>query len=138
MSKRRFNKEQIDKLLGNKNVARCSEKSISYAREFKLAAVKRYNDDGLPASEIFREAGFDLYLIGKDAPKGCLRCWRRAYAAKGEGELLIETRGRGKGGGRPKTKNITEADKIERLEAEVAYLKAENDFLAKLRAKRTE
>jgi len=138
MSKRRFNKEQIDKLLENKNVARCSEKSISYAHKFKLASVKRYNEDGLPASEVFREAGFDLHLIGKDAPKNCLRCWRRVYAAKGDGELLIETRGRGKKGGRPKTKNITEADKIERLTAEVAYLKAENDFLAKLRAKRTE
>ena len=136
MSKRRFNKEQIDKLLENKNVARCSEKSISYAKKFKLAAVKRYNEDGLPASEVFREAGFDLQMIGKYAPKNCLQCWRRAYAAKGESELLVETRG--KGGGRPKTKNITEADKIERLEAEVAYLKAENDFLAKLRAKRTE
>jgi len=30
------------------------------------------------------------------------------------------------------------ADKLERLEVEVAYLKAENDFLAKLRAKRRE
>ncbi|TAN57814.1 hypothetical protein EPN15_02905 [Patescibacteria group bacterium] len=128
----------MDRLLKNKNAARCSEKSISYAKKFKLAAVKRYNEDGLPASEVFREAGFDLHLIGKDTPKDCLRCWRRAYAAKGEGELLIETRGRGKGGGRPKTKNITEAEKIERLAAEVAYLKAENDFLAKLRAKRTE
>lgn len=138
MSKRRFNKEQIDKLLGNKNVARCSEKSISYAHGFKLAAIKQYNEDGLPASKIFEDAGFDLYLIGKDTPKECLRSWRRVSVVKGEGELLIETRGRGKGGGRPKTKNITEADKIERLEAEVAYLKAENDFLAKLRAKRTE
>ena len=138
MSKRRFNKEQINKLLKNKNVSKCSEKSISYAHKFKIAAVKRYNEDGLPASKIFKEAGFDLYLIGKDAPNGCLRCWRRAYAAKGESELLIETRGRGKGGGRPKTKNITEADRIKWLTAEVAYLKAENDFLAKLRAKRTE
>jgi len=39
MSKRRFNKEQIDGLLKNKNVGRCSEKSISYALRFKLGPL---------------------------------------------------------------------------------------------------
>ena len=51
-------------------------------------------------------------------------------------EGFIESRGRA--GGRIKTKNLSDADKIKRLEAQVAYLKAENDFLAKLRAKRAE
>jgi hypothetical protein len=56
---------------------------------------------------------------------------------KGEGAFGIETRG--KGGGRPKKiKDTNDTDKIKRLEAEVAYLKAENDFLIKLRAKRAE
>ena len=49
---------------------------------------------------------------------------------------MVENRGKGRGGGRPKTKGITPEDRIKRLEAENAYLKAENDFLAKLRAKR--
>jgi hypothetical protein len=52
--------------------------------------------------------------------------------------LQIETRGGHNGGGRFKTKGLTETEKIKKLEAEVAYLKAENDFLAKLRAKRAE
>jgi hypothetical protein len=43
---------------------------------------------------------------------------------------------RGHGGGRPKTKNLSDKEKIEYLETKVAYLKAENDFLAKLRAQR--
>ena len=37
--------------------------------------------------------------------------------------------------GRPKTKGLTDTDKIKRLKIEVAYLKAKNDFLVKLRAK---
>jgi hypothetical protein len=49
----------------------------------------------------------------------------------------MRARGRGRGGGRPRVKG-TDADKIKWLEAKVAYLKAENDFLVKLRAKRSE
>ncbi len=52
-------------------------------------------------------------------------------------EGLAETRGKGSSG-RPRTKNLSDTDKIKRLETQVAYLKAENDFLAKLRAKRAE
>lgn len=54
--------------------------------------------------------------------------------------LLTETRGRATGSrrGRPKVRGVTDGEKIERLEATVAYLRAENDFLAKLRAKRRE
>ncbi len=51
---------------------------------------------------------------------------------EGGSGLLIEARGRG--GGRPKKINLTDSDKIKRLEIEVAYLKEENNFLAKLRA----
>lgn len=50
--------------------------------------------------------------------------------------MKVENRGRG--GGRPKTKWLTDVDKIKWLEAENAYLKAENNFLAKLQAKKAE
>lgn len=109
-------------------------KSIAYSKNFKIRAVKLYND-GLTPTEIFRKEGFDLNVIGKDKPKECLKRWNKVYRAKGEEGLIIETRGRL--GGRPKKpEDKTDADKIKRLEAEVAYLKAENDFLVKLRAKR--
>ncbi|MEK9158911.1 MAG: HTH domain-containing protein [Patescibacteria group bacterium] len=136
MSKRKFTTEQITKLLKTGNVARCSDKAITYSKDFKLRAVKRYQDDGIAAKQIFKEAGFDLDVIGKDKPKACLKDWRRIFKVKGINGLKTETRGRG--GGRPKTKGLTDTKKIEYLEAKVAYLKAENDFLAKLRAKRAE
>jgi hypothetical protein len=72
-------------------------------------------------------------IIGEDTPKESLRRWNRVYKLKGL-DGLVESRGKSSGGGRPKTKDLTDADKIKRLETEVAYLKAENDFLAKLRA----
>jgi hypothetical protein len=135
MSKRRFTKEEITDVLKNKNVARCSEKSISYSKDFMIHAVKRYGE-GYPAVLIFKEAGFNIGLVGRKTPKNCIGAWNKIYRTKGEDGLKIETRGRGKGGGRlKKVRDLTDADKIKRLEAEVAYLKAENDFFKQLRAK---
>ena len=133
MSKRRFTSEQINSLLDNKYVAKCSDKSITYAKEFKLWAVKKY-EEGMTGRSIFKEAGFDVELIGKNLPDDRLLSWRKKYKAKGDSGLTNDGRGGHKGGGRPKTKGLTDADKIKYLETEVAYLKAENDFLAKLRA----
>jgi transposase len=134
MSKRIFNEEQIKTLLQNPNVERCSEKSISYHKDFKVSAIKKYHE-GLSPNAIFREAEFNLDMIGRETPKSCLRSWRKVFKEKGVQELSVETRGRSHNGGRPKTNWSNEKEKIEYLETEVAYLKAENDFLAKLRKK---
>ena len=137
MSKRIFTKEQIKELSKNKNVEKCSEKSITYSKEFKMKAVKQYYEEYLVSKEIFIQAGFELEIIGKDIPKQCLVRWKKKYQNKGEVAFKQENRGRAKGGGRPKKyKNEPDKDKLERLEATVIYLKAENDFLVKLRAKR--
>jgi len=109
---------------------------MTYTKDFKLLAIKLY-EQGLASSEIFRDAGFDTDVIGKYQPKECLKRWLRVFRAKGENGLSGQ-RGKTGRGGRPRTKGVTEADRIKRLEAEIAYLKLENDFLAKLRAKRAE
>ena len=133
MSKRIFNEEQIKELLENVCVSRCSDKSISYTKEFKLLAVKQYQE-GKTGREIFQEAGFSIELIGRDIPNDCLLRWRRKYQLKGDLGLSKDERGKSGNGGRPRTMGLTEAGRINRLEIEVAYLKAENDFLVKLRA----
>jgi len=132
MSKRIFTQEQIHQLFKNVNVAKCSEKSITYGKDFKKRAIKQYNEEGLTSGEIFRLAGFDLQMIGRKTPKECLGRWNRIYQAQGSTGLSAETRGRG--GGRPKINYQTDKEKIKYLETQVAYLKSENDFLAKLRA----
>ena len=136
MSKRIFTREQIEEFLKNPNVSKCSEKAISYDKNFKVKAVRLYNEQGLNPQDIFRQAGFDLNVIGRKKPKSLMRDWNDIFRSGGESGLKTETRG--KGGGRPKIKNLTDAEKIKWLEAENAYLKSENDFLAKLRAKRAE
>jgi transposase len=137
MSKRIFTREQIEQLLSNKNIVHVG-KTIVYSKDFRIKAVKIYHEQGLTPQDIFKQAGLNLAVIGRKIPKQCLTRWSKVYRSKGEDGLRLETRGKGGGGGRPKTKNLTIAERIEYLEAENAYLKAENDFLAKLRAKRAE
>jgi transposase len=128
MSKRIFSPKEQELLRSNPNVKRCSEKSITYATEFKERAVRQY-EAGFTTIEIFKTAGFDLNLIGKKQPKGCLRRWR----IQGCGDKRGTHRG-----ARKKNERNTETDRLKWLEAEVKYLKAENAFLAQLRAKRAE
>ena len=135
MSKRIFTREQISALLKNKYVARASEKSITFHADFKLFAVKRYKE-GLPPSAIFREAGFNLALIGRKAPKWLVTDWRKVFDTKGARGFQEDNRGRHSKGRPPGLAHMSEKEKLKYLEAQVAYLKAENAFLDKLRKQR--
>ena len=135
MSKRIFTQEHIAALLANRNVARASEKSITYRAGFKITAVKQYKE-GLPPSAIFQEAGFKLALIGRETPKFCLIRWRRKFDRMGAVGLQEDNRGRASKGRPPSVVRMGEKEKLKYLEAQVAYLKAENAFLAKLRKQR--
>jgi len=133
MSKRIFTQEQINELTKNPGVLRCSEKSITYCQNFKLTAIKRYQE-GLSPTAIFVAAGFNLALIGRKAPKDCLRRWLALYRKKGETAFTKENRG---GPGRKVSeRRMTDKEKIKYYQAQIAYLKAENAFLVKLRKQR--
>lgn len=134
----KFTNEECLELCKNPNVIKCSNKAITYSKEFKLKAVKQYIDEGMSSHEIFRLAGFSIMIIGKDTPKDRISDWKRLYRLCGEEGLSTDRRGKHSNGGRHTTKNLTEKEKLERLEAQVIYLKAENDFLRRLRAKRAE
>lgn len=131
-----YTQEEIKEILKNKNVLKCSEKSIGYAPEFKIWAVKKYYEEGCSPKRIFEEGEFDLNIIGRRKAKECIERWRRTYNKKGEIGLLKDHRhGSGKGG-RPAKKEMkfkNDKEKIRYLEAKIAYMDAENDFLAKLR-----
>ena len=133
MVKRTYTKEQRKTLLKNKNVAKLGKGVISYTKAFKIKAVKQYQEEYMTPQEIFREAGFNIGMIGKNKPKNCLERWNKVYKEEGFRGLMEikEKRGRLK-----KVKDKSAEDKLERLEAENAYLKAEVVFLVKLRAKK--
>ena len=130
-----FSKEELENLRNNEWVKRCKERSITYTEAFKVYAVELAKR-GVSAQEIWRRAGLDMSMLKQEYPKGCLKRWKKITGLKGYDGLK---EGRGiKSTGRPKIKGVTDEDKIKRLEHQVRYLKAENDFLAKLRAKRAE
>ena len=132
-----FTPEQVKELENNKNVIKCSSKSISYSNQFKLAAVKKYYQEGGSPSMIFREAGFSSNYLSNIKAKACLGRWRRKYNSEGKDSLLKDGRG-GPGRRTAQVKYKDNDEKIEYLETKIAYLEAENDFLAKLRGLKRE
>jgi len=133
----KFTEEEVLELRKNPNVIKCSHKAVTYSKDFKLKAVKQYLDEKMSCPEIFRLAGFNISVLGRNIPKDRISDWKYIYRTHGEAGLTTERRG-SNSSGRPKTNGLSEKERLERLEAEVAYLKAENVFLRQLRAKRAE
>lgn len=129
MSKIMYSAEQVKALSANRNVKKCSSKSITYSKDFKLRAVKAWLEEGQSPNAIFKQAGLDPAVIGKWKPQACLKLWKRIYKARGEAGFARENRGRS-GGRRPKDKQSTD---VEYLQTKIAYLEAENNFLRNLK-----
>ena len=129
---RTFTPEQIAKLSKNKNVRRCGAKSMSFRKDFKIRAVKEYNEEGLSAVGIFESAGLDLKVIGKRTPNRLMNQWNTAIR-KRSGNFLIQEKVESFGKTEHRIGSIRD---MKNLKAKVAYLQAENDFLAKLRARK--
>ncbi len=129
MSKKTFTKEEIDKLRKNKYVKKVSEKGITYTDEFKKIFINE-SDKGKIAREIFKKYGFEVDILGIKRIDSSASRWRKAYRDKGV-LGLVDTRK--ESSGRPRTKELTMEEKLERLEAKVEWLKIENEFLKKLK-----
>lgn len=133
MSKHIFTNEEVGRFSKHSCVLRCSSKSIDYTHNFKVRALEQYKQ-GVSPKEIWRRVGLDTWRPAY--PRECMTRWRRILKKKGFDGL------KGSSGtnsvGRPKTKGLTDVEKIKHLELQVKYLKTENDFLAKLRTKRAE
>lgn len=111
-------------LENNPNVLKVTASNVAYTPEFKAKALK-LRKEGKTPSEIFRDAGINLSLFGEDYAKKCLLRWEKI--SKADGGLKKERRG-SKATGRPR------GLKFKSVEEEIAYLRAENDFLKKLHA----
>ena len=130
-----FSGEQIAKLKQNLCVYDCKERSIHYTYEFKKRALELYAQ-GINPDEIWKQAGFDVSMWKKDYCRYTIKDWRRMEKKRGL-ESLTRVGGVQADGGYKRARS-PEADRVRRLELQVRYLESENDFLAKLRAKRAE
>jgi transposase-like protein len=127
-----FSDEEVALLRQNPCVFSCTANSVNYSYEFKKRALELHTE-GVSAKEIWRRSGFDVSKWKSHYFKGTLRDWKQIVKERGVEGLL-------KVGGiqYDRGPDTADTDKVKRLELQVKYLKAENDFLAKLRAKRTE
>jgi transposase len=127
-----FSEHEMKQMERNPNVQNVTEKSITYAPAFKLAAIRAY-EEGQTPMEIFLKAGFDVDVIGHKKPKQCLNRWRNAHIAHGETGLLEERRGKGSTG-RKSVGELSMEEKLKRAETRIKLLEVENEFLKKLEA----
>lgn len=114
-----------ERLLSNRFIEKVTNSQVSFTTEFKILAVKA-NLDGQSPKDFFMESGIDVSLLSDDLPKKCVSRWRKVYLEKGAKGFGKENRGLA-AKGRPK-------EKFASAEAELAYLRLENEFLKKLHA----
>lgn len=126
-----FTKEQIAELRQHPCIFGVSERLVSYTYEFKKRALELHAE-GISPNEIWRRAGFDVKIWKQGYCGWTIKDWRRMVQNGGLQRLV------NLGGVQSDRGTKDDKDKMKRLELQVKYLEAENDFLAKLRAKRAE
>ncbi len=128
MPKRLFNEKEVEILNQNNYVVKASSKLIIYSDEFKEIFIRESNAGKLHKL-IFEEAGFDVKMIGLERIKTASRRWKKSYNESGIIGLINKSK-------IPSNKENSDVSmqekKIEKLEAQVKYLKIENEFLKKL------
>lgn len=115
----KFNKEQKEKLLRNKNVMAVSDSHILYSVEFKEKAILEYSL-GKSARQIFIDAGFVLSDLSpnSDYPSKMISKWNNKKCMNN----IIYSR-----------KEIKDKQSsYSKINARLEYLEAENEFLKKL------
>lgn len=127
MGKNYFTREQVDELRKNKYVKHVSEKAITYTEEFKERFMLEYDSGKLP-SQILLNMGFDIKALGeKRIGNISHRCRKQSYRPEGFKDT------RAGSSGRPRTKDLTDEEKMERLKQENEILKAKVEYLSLLK-----
>jgi len=126
MSKLIFSKEDIEKLKDNPYILNISEKAITYTDEFKETFIELYNKGKMP-SEIFRLCEIYPEIIGQK------RIDMVAYRLKKKIEYGEEVADKRKEfSGRPKSKELTKDEEIQRLKHKIQYQEQQIEFLKKI------
>ena len=131
MSSKKYTDQEKEILSKNHNIIKVGERNITYSKEFQIRAIKEHENGKTPI-QIFNEADINISILGSENPKSCIKRWKKIYRKLGEKGLLEDKRGQGKGGGRPRIKELTPEEELKRAKARIAYLEAENEYLKKL------
>lgn len=125
MGKNYLTEEQQSELRNNPYVQKVSATTITYTKEFREKFEEEYRAGKLP-SKILIDMGIDPRILGKRRQNSIVDRIK-LYASRPEGHEDT----RQNNSGRPSTKELTDAEKIKRLEQKIEYLKQENEFIKK-------
>lgn len=125
MSKRK--PRDLNKYKTNRNVEKITTSNLRFTKKFKLKAIKLFQS-GHAAIDIFTEAGINLNDFESNYARKSISRWTTAAEVFGFININNERRGLGSSG-RPSGEK-----KFKSQGAELAYLRAENNFLKKLQA----
>ena len=126
MSKILFTDAQVKKLNRNKWIKNISNKGITYTDEFKYKLVKECENYKKFPQEVFKECGIDPEIVGESRIRNCAYRWRVQLYNSGE----LKDR-RTSNNGRPIVRELSDKEKLERAEAKIKLLEAENELLKK-------
>lgn len=127
MGKNYFTDEQVKELCQNPYVKKATNKAITYTDEFKAVFTQKYRQ-GNPPSKILREMAFDPKILGK---KRIDRFVGNVYKYEARGDNFCDLRE--ERSGRPSIRELSDKERIARMEHQIKYLKQENEFLKKIR-----
>lgn len=131
MSKILFTDIQIQKLRKNKWIKNITSKRITYTDDFKIKLVKECEDYKKFPRNVFEECGIHTEIVGDTRIYSCAKRWRKQY--KNTGEVKDTRKG---SSGRPLKRELSDKEKLERAEARIKLLEAENELLKKKRIDR--
>lgn len=126
MSKIKFTIYEIEQFRNNPWIKNISENSITYTEEFREHFILEYNKGKSP-SVIFREAGFNIEILGKDRISSATKRFKK-MSKRVNG--LKDTRT--SNSGRPLEHELTDEEKLKKLESENLRLRQQLQFLKKM------
>lgn len=120
----KYNKNQIDEILNNPYVLKCSEKNITFTKECKIESVKLWHN-WHTNKEIFKLFNFPEYILDSVVPARSVSRWNNLVKIRWENAFWWLAKRWKKLGfkSQKKINNLTKEEKIKYLETEVAYLK---------------
>ena len=138
MGRGNLNEEEIRTLRKNPYVVDVNERGVSYSNDFKFLFIKVYMQGKKPTA-IFKDAGFDVKVLGsKRIERACAR-WKESYEAGTLGVRSAKLEKCGSAGAR-RIENDAIDDEIDRLKEsaldicrnqmkEIKRISAENEML---------
>ena len=123
MSKKIFTDVQVKKLNKNKWIKKVTNKGITYTNEFKYKLVKECENYKKFPQEVFRECGIDSEIVGKGRIEASAHRWRKQLNYIGK---ITDTRTTNSGN--TLKRELSDKEKLERAEARIKLLEAENEL----------